>query len=58
MLGKQRSGVRRTQLEELVRLRRPGEEITQAMMLRLEALTDDQYCRTNRAHSPASWNIS
>ena len=37
VLGEQRGGLRRAQLEKLVRLRRPGEEITQPVMLWLEA---------------------
>ena len=45
------------QLEKLVRLRRPREEIAQPVTLRLEALTDDPYRRTNWAHSAASWNM-
>jgi len=54
VLGKQRSGLRRTKLEKLVRLRRPREEITQAVMPWLEALTDDPYRRADRAHSADS----
>ena len=50
VLRKQRSGLGRTKLEKLVRLRRPREEITQPVMLWLVAATDDLYRRTNRAH--------
>ena len=57
VLGEQRRSLRRARFEKLVRLRRSREEITQAVMLRFEALTDDPYRRTNRAHSALSRNI-
>jgi hypothetical protein len=43
-------GLGRASLEPFVRLRDSGEEVAQAMMLRIEPFADDPDCRTNGAH--------